>query len=302
MSEIDSKTPATIDAMIRWSTKFLESKSFVSPRLDTELLLCHILGCRRIDLYLRFDQPLSRKELSDYKAVLIRRLHHEPVAYILGYKDFMALKFKVEPSVLIPRPETECLVERVLEFTRDNKNEPLRILEMGTGSGCIGISLLHELPQSHLLGWDISKEAIRISQDNAVLNGIEPSRFEFQSKDALSEKSWMELGKFDIIISNPPYISAKEKELLSPSVIKFEPELALIADQEGLAFYNCFAKHARPCLSERGKMFFEIGANQAQEVCSVLTSYGWRNIEVRKDYSRHDRIVEGAYESRELGI
>lgn len=296
MNDLARKSPETIDDLLRWSTNFLTSKGFQTPRLDTELLLCHVLNCKRIDLYLRFDQPLSRTDLSQFKSFLIRRLNHEPVAYIVGYKDFMSLRFQVDSKVLIPRSETELLVESAIEFAKKTDGEPLRILEIGIGSGCIGISLLHHLSMCSLVGWDISTEAVEKSRANALACGIDESRFDFQVKDALDEKSWMGIGKFDIIISNPPYISEKEREQLAPSVIEFEPEIALFAQADGLEFYKRFAESARNFLSERGRMFLEIGSTQGRLVSDALESFGWRDVEVKKDYSRHDRIVEGRYE------
>jgi release factor glutamine methyltransferase len=298
MSDEITKSPETIEELIRWSSVFLSSKGFQTSRLDTELLLCSVLGCRRIDLYLRFDQPLSRLELSSFKSILIRRLNHEPIAYIIGYRDFMSLRFQVDPNVLIPRSETELLVERAIEFAKTLDGESLKVLEIGTGSGCIGISLLHYLAHCSLVGWDISPGALRISKANASACGIDESRLDFQQKDMLDENSWYGIGKFDIIICNPPYIGVKEKEHLARSVIEFEPEIALFAESDGLAFYTCLAEYAREHLTEKGRIFLEIGSGQANDVSRILSSYGWRDIELRKDYSRHDRIIEGYYESK----
>lgn len=295
MTNPNVKTPETIEELMRWSTQFLESKAFSSPRLDTEILLCHVLQCRRIDLYMRFDQPLSRSELSEFKALLIRRLRHEPVAYIVGYKEFMSLRFQVNSKVLIPRPETELLVENAIDFAKA-QNRPLRILEVGLGSGCIGISLLHALKDASLVAWDLSPEAIEISSMNAKACDIETSRFEFHHKDALDEKTWMGIERFDIIISNPPYIGEKERKDLETSVVAFEPELALFAADEGLAFYKAIGNFARNCLAIDGKLFLEIGTSQGGSVSDILKSLGWKDIIVKKDYSRHDRIIEGSYE------
>ncbi len=295
MTNVNSKTPETIEELMRWSSTFLQSKAFPSPRLDTELLLCHVLQCRRIDLYMRFDQPLSRLELASFKALIIRRLHHEPVAYIVGYKEFMNLRFQVNTKVLIPRPETELLVEQAIEFAK-TKNKPLRILEVGMGSGCIGISLLHALNEATLVGWDISPEAIEVAKANAKGCGVDSSRLDIQIKDALNEKSWMGIERFDIIISNPPYIGEKERGQLETSVVAFEPELALFAGDEGLAFYRAIGNFARECLAVEGKVFLEIGASQGGAVREILKSFGWKDLVVKKDYSRHDRIIEGSYE------
>lgn len=295
MSDAASKIPQNIDELLRWSTQFLTAKGFQTARLDSELLLAKVLDCRRIDLYLRFDQPMSKAELSSYKSLLLRRLNHEPVAYILGYKDFMDLRFEVDKSVLIPRPETELLVERILEFFKNREEEDLRIFEIGSGSGCIGITLLNSLKNAKLLAWDISQAAVNLSSLNARKCQIESSRYQFQVRDALDEKSWIGLQNFDIIVSNPPYIAIEEREQLPSSVALFEPGQALFAHEEGLSFYRLFAKLARYHLHETGKMFVEIGSNQAVAVSSILNFYGWQDVLIKKDYARHDRIVEGAY-------
>lgn len=294
MSEI-AKTPETIEQLLRWSTDFLTKKGFSSARLDTELMLGHALKLRRIDLYLRFDQPLSRRELADFKTLLLRRLQHEPIAYIIGSREFMSLSFAVDARVLIPRSETELLVERAIAFGKSLAKD-LRILEIGVGSGCIGLSLLHYLPGSSLVAWDLSPAAIELCKFNAQAHSILETRIEFKCADALDELNWKHLDKFDIIISNPPYIANHERECLSRSVIDFEPELALFGGEEGLVFYERFAKTAHAHLHPGGRLFVEIGKDQGQSVLALLESHQWRDITVLKDYSKHDRIVEGSYD------
>lgn len=294
MTDSQDKSPKNIDELIRWATDFLGKKGFPSPRLDVELLLAHVLNCRRIDLYIRFDQPLFPQDLASFKAVLIRRIKEEPVAYILGNKEFMGLSFAVDPRVLIPRPETELLVERVLEFAQV-QDKPHRIFEIGVGSGCIGLSLLHKLPSASLIGWDISQGALQLAQQNAELLKIDHSRLNFLLRDALDDNNWKDSEKFDIIVSNPPYINHKERSQLPNSVLKFEPELALFGGKDGLEFYRIFAKHTRSYLQKHGKIFLEIGSNQRSQVLAIFEEAGWQELRVIKDYSKHDRILEGTH-------
>ncbi len=294
MNETQDKIPKNIEELIRWATDFLRKKGFPSPRLDVELLLAHVLKCKRIDLYIRFDQPLFPQDLASFKAVFIRRVKEEPVAYILGNKEFMGLSFSIDPRVLIPRPETELLVERVLEFAK-TQDKPCRILEVGVGSGCIGISLLHHFPSSTLVGWDISQDALDLAQHNAELIKITPSRMSLILRDALDERSWKGSEKFDIIVSNPPYISHEERNQLPNSVLKFEPELALFGGVDGLQFYHTLAKHTRSHLQKHGKIFLEIGSNQRNQVLAIFEEKGWQELRVIKDYSKHDRILEGTH-------
>ncbi|MBP6217907.1 MAG: peptide chain release factor N(5)-glutamine methyltransferase [Oligoflexales bacterium] len=285
-----------IQKLLVWGTQYLKNTEppFPTARLDVELLLAHTLSCARIKLYTDYDRPLSKGELASFKALFVRRLKQEPIAYILGEKDFMGMTFKVNPSVLIPRQETELLVERAtahLKSLPSLEGKGPRLLEVGTGSGCIAIALAKAFPLAELEAWDISQQSLDLAQENAEAQGISPQHLRFLYCDALAEESWLPLKAYDVFLSNPPYIALSESASLSPSVL-FEPKHALFAENEGLLFYERFARSASQVLKENGRMFLEIGSTQAGKVSSLLQERGWTILNIYKDYSSHDRIVE----------
>jgi release factor glutamine methyltransferase len=280
----------TIQRIIQWSTGFLKDKNVTeSPRLEAEILLAHALGCKRIQLYTSFDKPVTSQEREPFKASLKRRVTGEPVAYITGERDFMSLTFRVTPDVLIPRPDTETLVETVIERLQDRSSEELRILDVGTGSGCIAISLAKKLPVAVVTAWDISEKALAVARDNAVSNEV--SNVMFSNRNALDAGNWNGSETFDVIVSNPPYIAHSEKSDLSPSVRDYEPHEALFADVEGLEFYREFAERARKALNPGGFLAVEIGYRQAEKVSDLLRANGWSDVQVVKDLGKNDRVV-----------
>lgn len=279
----------TIKDVLAWSIGFLQKSGSESPRLDAELLLAEALECRRLDLYLEYSKPLEQSERNRYKDMIRRRAQGEPVAYITGRRDFFGLSFNVSPSTLIPRPETEHLIEQVLEATSRDKDKALRVLDIGTGTGCLAITLKHHRPSWTVEAWDISSDALMIAQSNAAKHNLE---IEFRDVDALEPKVWgRDRQKFDIIVSNPPYIASNETDVMSPSAIKFEPHAALFAEKNGLAFYSTFAAHLPEILQANGKVFLEIGYRQRAEVSSLLEGAGWTDCLCHKDLSGHDRVL-----------
>lgn len=277
----------TIKDVLAWSIGFLQKSGSESPRLDAELLLAEALECRRLDLYLEYSKPLEQTERNRYKDMIRRRAQGEPVAYITGHRDFFGLTFNVSSSTLIPRPESEHLIEHILEST--GKDSALRVLDIGTGSGCLAIALKHHRPHWTVEAWDISQDALLMAQSNAARHKLEVA---FRDVDALDAKSWgAERQKFDIIVSNPPYIAADESDLMSPSAVRFEPHRALFADKNGLAFYAAFAAQLPRILQANGKVFLEIGYQQRIKVFSLLEEAGWTDLICHKDLSGHDRIV-----------
>ncbi len=281
----------TIQRIMVWSTGYLEKEGSPTPRLDTELLLCHTLQCRRIDLYTSFDKPMEKAERDTFKVYLRRRAAGEPIAYILGKRDFWGRTFQVNPAVLIPRPETEHLVEEVLKTLRNPSDTgSYRILDIGTGSGCIAISLKLEQPHNEVEAWDVSPDALAVAQTNAQLLGASVT---WRQRDVLQEESWQNSEPWDVIVSNPPYIAASEQETLMASVVKFEPHAALFAPEDGLQFYKIIAKKAFGRIKSKGWIFFEVGATQAAAVEEILRQEGWLNRQVVKDLSGHERVVYG---------
>ncbi|MBI4810571.1 MAG: peptide chain release factor N(5)-glutamine methyltransferase [Ignavibacteriales bacterium] len=211
--------------LIEWSTRYLTDKGFDDARLNVELLLCHVLNCQRIDLYLRYDMILKSAELSSYKTLFQRRLTHEPLQYILGKTEFMGLTLIVNPEVLIPRPETEVLVERVLEMSKKYPTEFIRFLDIGVGCGCIAISLAKYIDQSLVEAIDISKDALDVAAKNVNHYHLE-NRISLIQADVLKDLPTFQYSPFDVIVSNPPYISKNEFETLQPEVKDYEPGIA----------------------------------------------------------------------------
>jgi len=279
----------TVLEAINRSTEFFEKKNIESPRINAEHLLAHVLKCKRLDLYLAFDRPLQENEIDIYRELIVRRSKAEPLQYIIGSVEFFGFEFKVNSSVLIPRPETEILVEKALETV--NKEASLKILDIGTGCGNIAISLAKNLPNSHLTAIDISEDAIKVAKENSDLNNIN-GQIIFQKIDFLNEESLNE-SSFDLIISNPPYIASSDYPGLKPELQNYEPKIALTDNNDGLSFFKEIAKKAKSLLKKNGRIFFEVGMGQAEEVKNTLIQNNFSEIEIYKDYSNIDRVVKG---------
>lgn len=280
----------TVQRVLTWSAAYLKEKSrevLSNHRLDAELLLASVLELDRMKLYLQLDRPLSKDEREDFKSILRRRLNGEPVAYILGYRDFYRHRFMVNASVLIPRPETEMLVEAAIKASGEMTNP--KILDVGTGSGCVAISIAAELPNALVTAWDVSEQAIDVARANAEKLAVSNlSVICHDAADVTSESSEL----FDVIVSNPPYIAQYERSLMSFSTLTFEPKLALFTnDEEGLQFYEIFSSCYQSLLRAGGKIFLEIGLKQGEKVAQLFRDAGWRKIEIVKDLSGHDRMV-----------
>lgn len=272
------------------TTAFFKEKKFDSPRLDAELLLAHGLGIERIQIYLKFDQPLKEEELQKCRDLVRRRMAGEPVAYIVGYKDFYGLRFKVDNRVLIPRPETEHVVEEVLKWAKDKSRE-YKILDLGSGSGCIGQTLLHHLKLAHLTSVDISEEALQVAKQNAEsLQLFE--RIEFVHADA--EKAAAHFSeKRDIIVANPPYIDRQDIHV-EENVKKFEPDLALFSSEKGLYSLKTWSSLFAHQLADKAMMAMEMGYDQGPAMKAHFESLGvFQEVRVIKDLSGHDRVIYG---------
>ncbi len=281
----------TIGRVLTWSTTYLkDSGQTESPRLDAEVLLAHSLGLSRIQLYTEFDKPLSSEEREPFKSSLKRRCQGEPVAYITGVKEFMGYAFNVGPAVLIPRPDTEVLVETVLSLLQNH--EAPTILDIGTGSGCIALSLALKKIGAQVTAWDIDDQALAVAATNANKLGAEVSFCQF---DALSDDPWQESQQFDLLVSNPPYIRPDEREALPNSVLGFEPLHALFAAPDGLLFYRRLAAMAPTVLRPGGHLAVEIGYAQAAAVMAILAEAGWSQITCVRDWERRDRVIHAQW-------
>jgi release factor glutamine methyltransferase len=279
----------TILSLIEWGTGYLSERGFDEARLTIELLLSHLLHLQRIHLYTNFDRPLSQDELAAFKTLLQRRLKHEPLQYIIGETEFMGLALWVDPSALIPRPETEELVERALQWIGDRAEAQVTVLDIGTGSGNIPIALEHHSPKTLITSIDVSPDALRLAERNSVRHSC--SRITFLQAsvfdDVLPDR------KFDLLISNPPYISSEEFAGLQPEVREFEPRMATTDDADGLLFVRRICGMAMNKLQAGGAIFMEIAYNQGAAVGKIARSAGLLNVTIHMDLHGNDRILEG---------
>jgi len=270
----------TISKLLEWATKELNNSGISSPKQNVETILAHTLNIKRLDIYLQLERKFSGKKLEIVFNIISRRKDKEPLQYILGETEFYGYTIKVDKSVLIPRPETELLVERIIAEENDIKN----ILEIGTGSGALVIALAKKMNGIVIDATDISEDALRIAEQNAMLNQVDINIFKSDIFDNV-------LNKYDLIISNPPYISLTDYEELPVEIKDFEPKSALLADDNGLFFYNKILQKAKDHLTESGKIYFEIGYDQAKKITEIAKENGFSNIKVFKDLNGFDRIV-----------
>lgn len=279
----------TVLEAIQLSTAYLEKKGVESPRTNAELLLAEILKCKRLELYLSFDKPLKEDELSVYREFIRKRGLRIPLQYILGFVDFYGYKFSVDENVLIPRPETELLVEKIIEDYSKKSN--IKILDIGSGSGNISIVLANKISQSIVMGIDISEEAIRIAEKNKKTL-MEKDNLSFMKADVFNNDI-KSLGKFDIIVSNPPYISLNDFNDLEPELKNYEPRISLTDESDGLSFYKKIISISKDILNINGRIYFEVGKDQYNFICELMLANGFSNISVTKDYAGIERIVSG---------
>jgi release factor glutamine methyltransferase len=277
----------TILNLIQWTASYFKSHQIENPRADAEILLAHALDLERIDLYLRYDQPLHPGELSRFKYLIKKRIQREPIAYITGTKEFWALDFRITTDVLIPRPETECLVEKALAGLSDDI--PMTVLELGTGSGAVTIALASENPKHRFIASDRSLSAVQIAAENADHHHLK--RFiSFVAGDWFHCFSQREA--FDMIISNPPYIRSDEINHLEPEIFQYEPRMSLDGGADGLRCIEQIIIRAHHFLKPKGKLLLEMGYDQRADIQAILNSVNrYGGISYYKDYSGHDRGV-----------
>ena len=251
-----------------------------NPRRDAELLLAHVLRCDQVALLTHPERPLSASEATQYESVLMRRLRSEPMQYITGQQEFYGLAFEVSPDVLIPRPETEHLVEAVLKHVKPNA----RIVDVGTGSGAIAVALAHALPRAQVTAVDLSPVALEVARRNAQRNAVS-DRVTFLLSDLLVA---VEGADFDVIVSNPPYVA--EGEVLEPQVSNYEPRSALYAGPTGLEIYERLIPQARKRLKPDGWLMLEIGFGQQAAVKALL--HGWNALSLVPDLQGIPRVIQ----------
>jgi len=277
----------TVHVLIVDTTKKLEKIGIPSARLDAEVLLAFCLGCDRIEFLKYPDRTIDGKQLEVFLQLVERRLRREPVAYITGRKAFWSFVLEVNPDVLIPRPDTEIIVEEALAVCRKESLQQPSILDIGTGSGAIALALAYEIPDARITATDISEAALGVAQTNARKLGLENS-ITFRQGDLFEPVE----GLFDVIVSNPPYIDAEEYEALAPGLKNYEPKQALWAGQTGVEFYEKLVYQAPGRLKEKGWLLLEIGAKQAQAVRVMMVDL-FEHVDVRADYAGLSRVMKG---------
>ena len=282
----------TIIKLVQWATTYFSNHDIDSPRATAEILLAHVLNTRRIDLYLRYDQPLIPAELERFKALIKRRLNREPVAYILESKEFWSMDLQVTRDVLIPRPETECLVEKALELLAlDSNPESKLILELGTGCGAVILALASENPRHAYWATDISISAIRIARQNARQNDLD-GKVHFITGDWFAPLR-SKPGLFDLIVSNPPYIKSEDLTRLQPEIHAHEPLLALDGAADGLHCLRQIIQSGYLFLNPGGVIILEIGHDQKAPLKQMIAECGqYEEVDFYQDYSGYDRILQ----------
>ncbi|WP_319543792.1 peptide chain release factor N(5)-glutamine methyltransferase [uncultured Pseudodesulfovibrio sp.] len=259
-----------------------------SPRLSAEVLIAHVLRCSRLSLVIDRDRRLTNGELTDIDSLVERRATGEPVAYILGKKEFYGLEFRVTPDVLIPRPETEHIVEEVEALYR--KSDHFHYADLGTGSGILAVTIASLFSQAKCIAVDLSVAALAVARDNAISHGVE-SRVDFRQADFTEDIFGTEL--FDLIVSNPPYVTQAEFDEASHEVTRFEPTTALVSGVDGLDHVRKMLSGVSTALKHGGHLFMEIGCGQGESVKKIMSDHfpQFRQVSVLKDLSGHDRIV-----------
>lgn len=276
----------TVLEIITWASDYFKKNEVDSPRLTIELLLCKVLSFSRLEIYMNYERPLSSLELRTLREMVERRVKlREPLQYIVGETEFYGLPFQLNSHVLIPRPETEILVEKSIRALKYNNGST--VLDIGTGSGCIAISIAKSSAECAVVGIDIAAEAIECAKNNALLNNV--TNCEFYQADILKVQP---KSRYDVVVSNPPYIEQIEVSNLDQEVQNHEPTHALTDGNDGLTFYRRFASILPQILSPTGTFLFEFGFGQEQQIREIFKQY---SIEIIPDYSNIPRIVVGTF-------
>ena len=280
------KTWRVID-LIQWTTEYLKCQNILSSRLDAELLLGYVLKKSRLQLYLNFDMPVFQEALSEFRELIKRRAAHTPLSYLTNEKEFMSLAFYVDSRVLIPRPETEILVETILQHQSGKR----RLIDIGTGGGAIAVSLATNLPDWEIVATDLSADVLDVARKNSVIHGC-TERITFLQGNLFAPVKTLENRRFDWIASNPPYISTKDFPTLPPDIREYEPKTALIAGCDGLSIIRQIISRAPQFLNPDGRLILEIANNQSEQVQNLIQSHpAYNDCQVIVDYSGLERII-----------
>jgi release factor glutamine methyltransferase len=289
----------TIRKILAWTTAWFRQRGIETPRLDAEILLANALTCDRIDLYLTPDKPLTKTEKKVFRSLIKRRASREPIAYIIKLKEFYGRSYFVDSRVLIPRPETETLIDVLL--ANKPRGDDSMIADIGVGSGCIAITAALECSESKIFATDISKEAIVVAQKNAENFGLTHRLKILEGAWCKPFETIIRPHSLDVVLSNPPYIKSHSLKLLEPEIVKYEPVTALDGGETGLAAYAFLVEEAARWLKRDGWIIMEIGYDQAETVKKILSKASFTSIMITKDMAGNDRVVSarmGRWESR----
>ena len=281
----------TIQKLLNWTTDHFTEKSIDSPRLSAELLLSHVVGLKRIELYTQFDKLVSQQQLDRLHALVKRAGQHEPIAYLTGKTEFYSLRLNVTPDCMIPRPETELLVERAVEFLRRRTGKQF-VCDLCTGCGCIAIAIAKNFPDADIIATDISDAALNITAQNIEKHKLK-DRIKLLRGDLFDPIiPQLDISKFDLIVCNPPYLSAAEFESLETNVKAYGPRIALYAGEDGLDVYRRIIEKVDQFLKPDAALMLEIGYAQGQAVRELLEQTGcFSEITIEKDFHNNDRIA-----------
>ena len=283
-----TEQPWTVARLLEWTAGHFASKGTDSPRLEAEILLAQAMGCKRIELYVRHEEIPGEEVRDRFRGLVRRRATGEPVAYLVGHKEFFSLDFLVSPAVLIPRPDTETLVDQALRDLKARALPAPRALDLGTGSGCLAIVLAKLVPALFVTAVDLSRDALEIARQNAQRNKVD-TRVQFLCGDLFHPLK--EEDKFDIVVSNPPYIPSGDIAGLEPTVRDFEPKSALDGGADGLDFYKRIFGGAPQHLQPQGRVMVEVGIDQAEAVASLAREKGFVQVAIVADMAKVPRVV-----------
>ncbi|MFH1747590.1 MAG: peptide chain release factor N(5)-glutamine methyltransferase [Planctomycetota bacterium] len=285
--------PWTVGRLLAWTREYLQRHDLDSPRLCAELLLCHAMGCERIHLYTQHEAIPNAEVLGNFRAAVRAAAAGRPIAHLTGIKEFFSLAFEITPDVLIPRPETELLVERAIDLVRHSAGQIRTILDLGTGSGCIAVALARNLSDVALYASDVSESALAVARRNAERHGVQ-ERISFVQGDLF--EAWAantdtpEL-KFDLIVSNPPYVATAPDTPVADDVRQYEPHVALFAGPEGLDVVRRIVARAPEHLAAGGHLLMEIAFDQSAALRELLHAAHWRDMATYPDPAGHERVV-----------
>ena len=291
----DSNDVWSVGRLLNWTAEWFAQKQVEGGRLAAELLLARALGCKKIELYTRFESVPSDPQRAAFRELARQAGNHVPIAYLLGHREFFSMEFEVSPAVLVPRPETEILVQRIVSICRGQPERIWQILDIGTGSGCIAIAIAKYAPNAQIVASDISPDALAVARRNSESHGVTDRVRMIEADGVHVADADRPADGFDIIVSNPPYISESIWPTLAPNVRDHEPQLALLGPGgDGLEMYRRFSADAADVLSREGVLITEIGAGQQQDVQAIFESAGnWRFIgQHRERTDPHVRALE----------